>query len=220
MVSFQTSFLQLNDQRKPISETTDDSKNNMKRKWNDTEDEEEVILPYKHWRNPKAATAIAAFASKSFSDIELHLETPLPSEWQRGNTLLQHKNTKKNTKEIQGKAQNHQSPKDCHMSLDLELNLPCGSLNQNISKSTSEKNTTTMIKKKSSHSPPPSASPNLFRSLSTVRKTNTIDVETADDAEEMVANRLQTVPYAGDAVQILTYMSQLQICAPSMPEPS
>ncbi|XP_021775258.1 uncharacterized protein LOC110739112 [Chenopodium quinoa] len=193
MVSFQTSFLQLNDQRKPISETTDDSKNNMKRKWNDTEDEEEVILPYKHWRNPKAATAIAAFASKSFSDIELHLETPLPSEWQRcldmqsGEIHFYNTRTQKRTQRDPRESSEPSSPKDCHMSLDLELNLPCGSLNQNISKSTSEKNTTTMIKKKSSHSPPPSASPNLFRSLSTVRKTNTIDVETADDAEEMVA---------------------------------
>lgn len=79
------------------------------------------------------------------------------------------------------------SPRDYHMSLDLELNLPCGSLNHNnYSKSTSEKNMTTM-KKKSSNSPPPPASTDLLRNLSTVGKTNTIDIEATDEAAEMVA---------------------------------
>lgn len=73
------------------------------------------------------------------------------------------------------------------MSLDLELNLPCGSLNHNIfSKSTTEKNSRTMINKKSSNSPPPPASTHFFRSLTTIRK-NTIDIEAADEAAEMVA---------------------------------
>ncbi|KNA22139.1 hypothetical protein SOVF_036650 [Spinacia oleracea] len=211
MVSFQAPFLRLNDQRNPISETTNNDNNdinnskNMKRKWDDAEDEaeEEVILPYKHWRNPKAATAVAAFATKSFSDIELHLETPLPSEWQRcldmqsGEIHFYNTRTQKRTqRDPRERSTDPPSPRECHMSLDLELNLPCGSLNHNNnnniskSKSTSEKKSLTMMiknKKPSYSPPPPPVTPNLFRSLSTAGNNTTIDLEAADEEAEMVA---------------------------------
>lgn len=191
MVSFQTPFTHLKDQRNTISESDQDRSNskNMKRKWDCTKDE--PILPYKHWKNPKA------LAPKSFSDVELHLETPLPSEWQRcldmqsGEIHFYNTRTQKRTMRDPRESLDPSSPRDCHMSLDLELNLPCGSLNNNFSKSTSEKNSSSPTMRKSfSNSPPPksqASTDNFFRSLSTVQKTNATNTEAADETAEMVA---------------------------------
>ncbi|KAL2893827.1 Protein KIBRA [Bienertia sinuspersici] len=199
MVSFQTTFTHLNDHRDTVSDSDQDgsNSNNLKRKWDYAKDEE--ILPYKHWKTyPKA------FTSKPFSDIELHLETPLPSEWQRcldiqsGEIHFYNTRTQKRTVRDPRESLDPSSPRDCHMSLDLELNLPCGSLNHNFSKSTSEVNntttttTTTTIKKRFSNSPPPQppSTPNHFRSLRrTPEKTDNIinNNEAENETSEMVA---------------------------------
>jgi len=71
MVSFQSPFSEaelLNNQTKIVSGPETDSK---KRKCHDDAEADE-ILPCKYSK-----------AAKSFSDVELHLGTPLPSEWQR-----------------------------------------------------------------------------------------------------------------------------------------
>jgi len=79
MVSFQTLFPKLNQQKMIIGQDHDDESemisNSKKRKWDDFEAE----VDHESWKNSKPPTT----KSLIFDDIELHLETPLPSEWQR-----------------------------------------------------------------------------------------------------------------------------------------
>ncbi|XP_075641366.1 uncharacterized protein LOC142613066 [Castanea sativa] len=74
-----------------------------------------------------------AEGTKSIFDIEQHLETPLPLEWQRcldvqsGQIHFYNSRTHKRTSKDPRKSPEPASPDD-HMSLDLRLNLPCESL--------------------------------------------------------------------------------------------
>ncbi|GAV59259.1 hypothetical protein CFOL_v3_02790 [Cephalotus follicularis] len=67
--------------------------------------------------------------TRSIFDVELHLETPLPSEWQRcldiqsGEIHFYNTRTQKRTSRDPRASPDPSSPG--HMSLDLELNLPC-----------------------------------------------------------------------------------------------
>ncbi|KAL8167068.1 hypothetical protein V2J09_008567 [Rumex salicifolius] len=115
MVSFQASLSLKNlDQQRTISYLEPDP--SKKRKWNHLDD------PYDHYHNHPCTI-------KPSSAIDLHLETPLPSEWQRcldiqsGEIYFYNTKTKKRTmKDPRHEVQRPSS----HMSLDLELNLPCG----------------------------------------------------------------------------------------------
>ncbi|CAO2834371.1 unnamed protein product [Amaranthus hypochondriacus] len=184
MVSFQAPFLQLIDQKNMISETDERNSKNVKRKWNETQ-EDEIILPFKHWKNPKPN--FPSTKSSSFTDVELHLETPLPSEWQRcldiqsGEIHFYNTRTQKRTlKDPRESESDPPSPRDSHhMSLDLQLNLPCASLNYKSSKSTSQRNT-----KSTTSSPPPT--PTTARSFA-IGEINIVNIEPDADAGEMVA---------------------------------
>ncbi|KAL9234259.1 hypothetical protein vseg_009147 [Gypsophila vaccaria] len=192
MVSFQTPFLELSSQRKTILESDSSSK---KRKWDDDDTRApEVRVPYKGWMSPKAGST-AAKATKSFSDIELHLETPLPSEWQRcldiqsGEIHFYNTRTQKRTVRDprESTITEPSSPRECYMSLDLELNLPCGTLNRKFPSKNSEE-TLTMMNKKKPCSSPSRASTDFFKNLSTaIEKKSSSDNSKDDQAAEMVA---------------------------------
>ncbi|GMH31390.1 hypothetical protein Nepgr_033233 [Nepenthes gracilis] len=120
MVSFQQ-LLSLN-RRDKVSDF-ENSSNGKKRTRDDTEAEE---TPATKRRN-----------CKFFTDLQLNLETPLPSEWQRfldiqsGQIYFYNTRTQKRTLWNPRASQLATPPSEnCggHMSLDLELNLPCGSL--------------------------------------------------------------------------------------------
>ncbi|MBA0864555.1 hypothetical protein Goshw_004214, partial [Gossypium schwendimanii] len=68
---------------------------------------------------------------KSVFDMELHLETPLPSEWQRCLDIqsgqIHFYNTRTHTRTSKDPRRSPEPPSPVHMSLDLELNLPCDS---------------------------------------------------------------------------------------------
>ncbi|XP_058096798.1 protein CURLY FLAG LEAF 1-like [Magnolia sinica] len=110
MVSFQSSISLR--ERKPFADSECTSK---KRKWDDREREED---PTKE--------------SKTMLDIELHLETPLPLEWQRCLDLQSGKihfyNTRTQRRTCKDPRESPE-PQDLHpMSLELKLNLPCESI--------------------------------------------------------------------------------------------
>lgn len=68
---------------------------------------------------------------KSVFDMELHLETPLPLEWQRCLDIqsgqIHFYNTRTHTRTSKDPRRSPEPPSPVHMSLDLELNLPCDS---------------------------------------------------------------------------------------------
>nr|XP_043618093.1 uncharacterized protein LOC122589837 [Erigeron canadensis] len=70
-------------------------------------------------------------SKKSLLDTELHLETPMPLEWQRCLDIksgqIYYYNTSTHKKTSMDPRRSTQEPPKSHMSLDLELNLPCGS---------------------------------------------------------------------------------------------
>ncbi|KAK9742598.1 hypothetical protein RND81_03G184800 [Saponaria officinalis] len=190
MVSFQTPFLELNTQSKTI---LDSDTNSKKRKWDDVDTgAAEVLVPFKGWLNSKTGSTPAK-ATKPFSDIELHLESPLPSEWQRcldiqsGEIHFYNTRTQKRTVRDPRESTEPSSPRDSYMSLDLELNLPCGTLHHNFSTKSSEEETLTMMKKPCS-SLPSRASTDLFKNLSSkIEKKSSSDNTNDDQAAEMVA---------------------------------
>ncbi|KAL9247649.1 hypothetical protein vseg_021060 [Gypsophila vaccaria] len=175
MVSLQIPFIQLN-QRNTILESEGNNNSNKKRKW-DHDPETEDILHYKQWMSTPTATATAA---KSLFDV--NLETPLPSEWQRcldiqsGEVHFYNTRTQKRTMTDPRKNEEPSSPRMnyCHMSLDLELNLPCGSLNQIPTPKTSQLSTHNKMNKCSSSSPRAST------------KSHVVDDTVKDDEEEVV----------------------------------
>ncbi|KAH9623981.1 hypothetical protein KSS87_010099 [Heliosperma pusillum] len=185
MVSFQTTFLELN-QRKTTLESDSISK---KRKW-DHDPQAEDILPFRQWMNHKGVPSTATVTTtKYFSDIELHLETPLPSEWQRcldiqsGEIHFYNTRTQKRTvRDPRDTSEEPTSPRDYHMSLDLELNLPCGSRNHNSSSKASQETKLALNNKYMSNSPP-SPPTDLYKSLN-----NTIERNFFDDSKENVVN--------------------------------
>ncbi|CAK7347135.1 unnamed protein product [Dovyalis caffra] len=113
MVSFQA-LPSPNGRKTSIPELDDSSK---KRKWE--EPLTEGILEKR----------LKPESTKSFFEIELHLETPLPLEWQRcldiqsGQIYFYNTRTHKRTSRDPRRSPEPPSP-DHHMSLDLELNLP------------------------------------------------------------------------------------------------
>ncbi|EOY16011.1 hypothetical protein QUC31_000841 [Theobroma cacao] len=73
-----------------------------------------------------------AASTKSVFDMELHLETPLPLEWQRCLDIqsgqIHFYNTRTHTRTCKDPRRSPEPPSPRHMSLDLELNLPCDSV--------------------------------------------------------------------------------------------
>ncbi|PRQ21419.1 putative WW domain-containing protein [Rosa chinensis] len=121
MVSFQAQPLSPN-QKKSILDTEISSK---KRKWDDPFPFVEQLLE----KRPKPADQIRP---KSFFDVELHLETPLPLEWQRCLDIqsgqIHFYNTRTQMKTSRDpRRSTPEPPTTNHMSLDLELNLRCDS---------------------------------------------------------------------------------------------
>ncbi|GJT80280.1 WW domain-containing protein [Tanacetum coccineum] len=81
------------------------------------------------------------YSKISVLDTELHLETPMPLEWQRCLDIksgqIYYYNTKTQIKtSMDPRRSSPEPPKNNNMSLDLdlELNLPCGSSSSNTSK--------------------------------------------------------------------------------------
>ncbi|KAI6689316.1 hypothetical protein NL676_026144 [Syzygium grande] len=106
-----------------------------KRKWEETQQprqgrrQEGAEEPF--WKRSPSSSETAE-ATRTVLDIELHLESPLPSEWQRYldiqsgqihfyNTRT-HKRTSKDPRETSDTG--HPARPGHHLSLDLELNLP------------------------------------------------------------------------------------------------
>ncbi|KAK9757555.1 hypothetical protein RND81_01G170400 [Saponaria officinalis] len=188
MVSLQIPFLQLSKKRKVILESEGNSK---KRKWDHVLETEDT-LHYKH----RMTSPAAATTNKSFFDVNLHLETPLPSEWQRcldiqsGEIHFYNTRTQKRTRDPRNiKTQEPQSPKNSDMSLDLELNLPCGSRNQVSSPKSSETPTPKMKKCKSSS--PRASTNNLLKCLLSTKaedksSVDDDDILKDDDDDEVV----------------------------------
>ncbi|KAL5846814.1 hypothetical protein ACOSQ3_010338 [Xanthoceras sorbifolium] len=123
MVSFQAHPLSLNS-RNTIPEFDNSSK---KRKWDEA-------VPGDHQTLDKKAKAEN---TKSIFDIELHLETPLPLEWERcldiqsGKIHFYNTRTNKRTSGDPRRSPERPIEGSDHMSLDLELNLPCDSQRKN-----------------------------------------------------------------------------------------
>ncbi|XVF64774.1 hypothetical protein PTKIN_Ptkin09bG0193700 [Pterospermum kingtungense] len=73
-----------------------------------------------------------AESTKSVFDMELHLETPLPLEWQRCLDIqsgqIHFYNTRTHTRTCEDPRRSPEPSSPRHMSLDLELNLPCDSV--------------------------------------------------------------------------------------------
>ncbi|XP_016490747.1 uncharacterized protein LOC107810472 [Nicotiana tabacum] len=121
MVSFHTT--QVPTQRNVFPNIEDLSK---KRKWDDELKAEDQIS---YEKPQKAKTMTSLFGT------QLHLETPLPLEWQRcldiksGHIYFYNTRTQKRTSRDPRLSTTPEPPTPVHMSLDLELNLlPCGSL--------------------------------------------------------------------------------------------
>ncbi|KAI3757363.1 hypothetical protein L6452_04899 [Arctium lappa] len=100
------------------------------------------------------------YSKRSLLDTELHLETPMPLEWQRCLDIksgqIYYYNTRTHKKTSKDPRSSPEPPNKNCMSLDLELNLPCGSSNHttikhhvadNFSKYKSSTSTTTTSNK-------------------------------------------------------------------------
>ncbi|GAB4845049.1 hypothetical protein Ancab_038454 [Ancistrocladus abbreviatus] len=148
MVSYQTPLSP--NQRKTIPDQDFENIGNCsrKRKRDDDTEAEEIV---EKWWNPKP-----------FSDLQSHLETPLPFEWQRFLNIQSgqihfyntrtHKRTMRDPRTSRQAAEPETPGTD--MSLDLKLNLPCGSL--------SSLETENNHKKQNTSSPPQNSS-NYFK---------------------------------------------------------
>ncbi|PSR99980.1 Protein FAM26E like [Actinidia chinensis var. chinensis] len=117
-----------------------------KRKWEESQ-VKEVLDQKPIWK---------AKGTKSMFDMELHQETPFPLEWQRCLNIKSgeihyynirtQKRTSRDPRTINPDPSSPLASDHQHMSLDLELNLPCGSLpttknpNPNSASSTNTKN--------------------------------------------------------------------------------
>ncbi|GAB4861213.1 hypothetical protein Ancab_036371 [Ancistrocladus abbreviatus] len=141
MVSYQTSLSP--NQSKTIPDFENIANDNRKRKRDDETEPEEVL---NKWWNPKP-----------FSDLQQQLETPLPSEWQRflniqsGQIHFYNTRTHKRTVRDPRASEPAGEPPSpgTHMSLDLELNLPCGSINATETKNNHQKQNSSSQKQNS-----------------------------------------------------------------------
>ncbi|KAG7029628.1 hypothetical protein SDJN02_07968, partial [Cucurbita argyrosperma subsp. argyrosperma] len=98
------------------------------------------------WEEP---TSTPPTLLNSMFDIELHLETPLPSDWQRCldiqsgkihfyNTTTQKRTWKDPRDKLDKDEEEEEEEDDNDMSLDLELNLTCESLDKNNNNQTTQ----------------------------------------------------------------------------------
>ncbi|XVE55494.1 hypothetical protein DITRI_Ditri03aG0163100 [Diplodiscus trichospermus] len=121
MVSFQASFSSDMRETKTLDQLENTSR---KRKL------EEPPLGDDETKFEKQSKAVTM---KSVFDMELHLETPLPLEWQRCLDIqsgqIHFYNTRTHTRTSMDPRTSPEPPSPAgHMSLDLELNLPCDSV--------------------------------------------------------------------------------------------
>ncbi|KAE8666807.1 putative LRR receptor-like serine/threonine-protein kinase [Hibiscus syriacus] len=125
---------------------------------------------------------------KSMFNMELQLETPLPLEWQRCLDIqsgqIHFYNTKTHTRTCKDPRISPEPPSPGHMSLDLELNLPCDS-------SVRKANTTDhrLINKQNSVSPTRAGSVDKKTNSSggLTRNLSWLAVEDDQQEQEMVA---------------------------------
>ncbi|KAL9258770.1 hypothetical protein AKJ16_DCAP06351 [Drosera capensis] len=148
MVSFQSPFFS-KDQRNLILVFEDSSSSTSTNKRKRVEDDQGseadhgILHGHDQRKNPR-----------SFSDLGLHLDTSLPSQSQRFLDIQSgqihfyntetHKRTHKDPRESAEVKPEPASPRR-HMSLDLDLNLPCGSCTTSVNKESNNKN---LIKKR------------------------------------------------------------------------
>ncbi|KVI07361.1 uncharacterized protein LOC112510434 [Cynara cardunculus var. scolymus] len=117
MVSFHASLL-------PTSTMIQDSEDSLKKRKRDGSLQPEDFLDdhLPSWKTK--------YSKQSLLDTELHLESPMPSEWQRCLDIksgqIYYYNTRTHKKTSRDPRSSPEPSKNC-MSLDLELNLPCGS---------------------------------------------------------------------------------------------
>ncbi|KAJ9545876.1 hypothetical protein OSB04_025583 [Centaurea solstitialis] len=118
MVSFHASLL-------PTTTMIQDSEDALKKRKRDGSLQPENFFDDRPCLNTK-------YSKRSLLDTELHLETPMPLEWQRcldiksGQIYYYNTRTQKKTSK-DPRSTSPEPPKNNNMSLDLELNLPCGS---------------------------------------------------------------------------------------------
>ncbi|KAE8715418.1 carbon catabolite repressor protein 4-like protein 1-like [Hibiscus syriacus] len=125
---------------------------------------------------------------KSMFDMELHLETPLPLEWQSvlifrffasfcvQSGQIHFYNTRTHTRTSKDpRRRSPEPPSSGHMSLDLELNLPCDSSARKVN----------------------TADHQLFNSKTLRRR-----IKRARDG----SNGVHAMPHAGDALQVVACM--------------
>ncbi|KAK0577106.1 hypothetical protein LWI29_027856 [Acer saccharum] len=126
MVPFQAHPLSPNNTRKTAIPDHEFDISSKKRKWDDK------ALPADHHDHQTLDKK-----TKSIFDIELHLETPLPLEWERCLDIqsgqIHFYNTRTNKRTSGDPRISPDPPGPGHMSLDLELNLPCDSQRKNLS---------------------------------------------------------------------------------------
>ncbi|XP_022766388.1 uncharacterized protein LOC111311276 [Durio zibethinus] len=121
MVSFQAPLSPPDMIRKTIQELENSSK---KRKLEEPQEGDREETFEKRWK---------AESTKSMFDMELHLETPLPLEWQRCLDIqsgqIHYYNTRTHARTSRDPRRSPEPPSPGHhVSLDLELNLPCDSV--------------------------------------------------------------------------------------------
>ncbi|KAE8659287.1 hypothetical protein F3Y22_tig00116964pilonHSYRG00554 [Hibiscus syriacus] len=118
MISFEALFSPPDMIRNTIPEFENSSK---KRKLEDSHDDHEETSDKRSKPD----------SMKSMFDMELHLETPLPSEWQKCLDIqsgqIHFYNTRTHRRTSKDPRRSPEPPSPGHMSLDLELNLPCDS---------------------------------------------------------------------------------------------
>ncbi|XVE95310.1 hypothetical protein REPUB_Repub02eG0085400 [Reevesia pubescens] len=119
MVSFQASF-----SPDMIGKTTPELENSSKKRKLEEPQGDELGIFEKRSK---------AESTKSVFDMELHLETPLPLEWQRCLDIqsgqIHFYNTRTHTRTSKDPRRSPEPPSPGHhMSLDLELNLQCDSV--------------------------------------------------------------------------------------------
>ncbi|PWA99099.1 WW domain-containing protein [Artemisia annua] len=122
MVSFHASLL-------PASTMIQDSDDSSTKRKRERSLQPEDFLDDRHFSKTK-------YSKRSVHDTELHLETPMPLEWQRCLDIksgqIYYYNTKTQKKTSVDPRRCPEPPKNnMSLDLDLELNLPCGSSSSN-----------------------------------------------------------------------------------------
>ncbi|GMI90951.1 hypothetical protein like AT1G78170 [Hibiscus trionum] len=124
---------------------------------------------------------------KSMFDMELHLETPLPFEWQRCLDIqsgqIHFYNTRTHRRTSNDPRRSPEPPNPGHMSLDLELNLQCDSSARKVNTADHQ-----LFNKQSSVSPTrDSSADKMINSSGGVTRNLSWLVEEDQKEQEMVA---------------------------------